>query len=77
MSDLYPTKTRRNLLRAVDNHRVVAANGIVLWHTDGGYNQRCEAKIRELEQAGWVRGAESGVYELTEDGRGVLAGGVR
>jgi hypothetical protein len=73
-TDLYPTLTRRKLLRAVEHHRVVAANGVVLWHTDGGYSHRCDAKIRELEAAGWVLLGVGGVYELTDDGRAVLDG---
>ncbi len=74
VNDLYPTKTRHALLRAVEHRRVVAANGVVLWHTDGGYNQRCDAKTREVEAAGWVRLGTGGVYELTDDGRTVLDG---
>lgn len=74
MSDLYPTKTRRKLMRAVEHRRVVAANGVVLWHADGSYNHRCDAKVRELEAAGWVRPGVNGIYELTEDGQAVLDG---
>jgi hypothetical protein len=71
---LYPTKTRRGLLRAVDHGRVFTANGIVLRRTDGGMNQRCDVAVRELEAAGWVRLGDVGTYELTAAGRDVLDG---
>jgi hypothetical protein len=71
---LYPTKTRRDLLRAVDHRRVFTANGIVMRRTDGGMNRRCDTAIRELKAAGWVLLAGNGTYELTGAGRDVLDG---
>lgn len=89
MSDLYPTKSRLDLLRAVGNRRVIAANATIrrvvgdLTPTRPGsgvstINRRCDAAIREMEHAGWVRlGADGTYYELTPDGAAVLAGGAR
>jgi hypothetical protein len=71
-------RTRRDLLRAVAHRRVTAANGIILRRTDGernlNLNRRCDAAVRELEAAGWVRLGDVGTYELTEVGRDVLDG---
>lgn len=75
MSDLYPTKTRLKLLTAVAHRRVVIANGVTLWRSDGGFNRRCESAIREAVAAGWaVLGGDGATYELTDAGRAVLDG---
>lgn len=70
----YPTKTRLDLLRAVDYRRVFTANGITVRRTEARLNRRCDAVVRELEAAGWVRLGDAGTYELTEVGRDVLDG---
>jgi predicted transcriptional regulator len=71
---LYPTKTRLDLLRAVENRRVFTANGITVRRTDGdqNLNRRCDAVVREMEAAGWVRLGNTGTYELTDAGRDLL-----
>jgi len=75
VTDLYLTRTRRDLLRAVAYGRVRLAHGIVVRHADGGINQRCDAKVRELVGAGWVvMGADNGTYAITDAGRAVLDG---
>jgi hypothetical protein len=74
MNDLYHTKTRLDLLRAVAHDRVFTANGITLRRTEVSLNRRCDVAIRELEAAGWVRMGDAGTYELTDAGRDVLDG---
>jgi hypothetical protein len=71
---LYPTKTRLDLLRAVDYRRVFTANGITVRRTEAGPNRRCDAVVREIEAAGWVRLGNTGTYELTDAGRDLLEG---
>jgi hypothetical protein len=71
---LYPTKTRLDLLRAVDCGRIFTANGITLRRIDGWVNRRCDVAVRELQAAGWVRMGTAGTYELTGEGRDVLDG---
>jgi hypothetical protein len=73
---LYPTKTRLDLLRAVDYGRVFTANGIIVRRTDGAQtlNRRCDAAIREFQAAGWVRMGNADTYELTDAGRDLLDG---
>lgn len=71
------TRARRDLLTAVGRGRVNIANGIILRHTRGSMNQRCDRDIRAFEEAGWVvLGADGGTYELTDAGR-AAAGGAR
>jgi hypothetical protein len=68
-------RTRLDLLAAVSRGRVNLANGIILRHTRGSLNQRCDVTIREFEAAGGVvLGADGGTYELTGAGRAVLGG---
>lgn len=75
MTDLYLTRTRRDLLRAIMYGRVRISGSVVVRHADGGINQRCDAKTRELVNAGWaVLGADGGTYRLTDAGRAVLDG---
>lgn len=74
MSDLFPTKTRLKLLTAVEHQRIVVANGVTLWRSDGGWNRRCESAVREAAAAGWVVLGGEGRYELTAAGRAVLDG---
>jgi hypothetical protein len=76
MSDLYPTKTRLDLLRAVAYGRVTVSPGSQIIHrTESSFSRRCDSAIREQEAVGWVRlGADGGTYEPTEAGRAVLDG---
>ena len=78
MIDLYPTRTRLDLLRAVAHGRVyLSTSGHVMRRGEGPMiNRRCDAAIREQEKAGWVRlGADAGTYEPTDQGRALLDGG--
>jgi hypothetical protein len=71
-------RARRDLLAAIDRGRVNVANGIILRHTRGAMNQRCDRDVRAFEEAGWVvLGADGGTYELTDAGRAEIAGGAR
>lgn len=76
MIDLYLTRTRRELLRAVGQGRVYrTAGGQILRRSDGGINRRADATVREVEAAGWVHiSGGAGTYELTDAGRLKLAG---
>ena len=75
MTDLYPTKTRLGLLRAVDNGRVKLSHSGAIIRASSYANRRADASTRELMQAGWVQlGPDGGTYELTGDGRAVLDG---
>lgn len=75
MTDLYPTKTRRDLLAAVDRGQVRRQNGIATRNNAGRPKTRVDAAIREAEAAGWVELGADDVYALTDVGREVLAGG--
>lgn len=73
MSDLYPTRNRVKLLVAAAHGRIVIANDITMWRSDGGWNRRCDAMAREAEAAGWLAlGADGCTYELTETGRALV-----
>lgn len=76
MSELFPTKTRRNLLTAVHRQRVTRSPaGVVMRRGDHGFKTRAEAAVREVEAAGWVQlGDDGGTYELTDAGRAAMGG---
>lgn len=65
------TRDRRALLDAVRRGRVSLSNGMV-FRAHGTLKTRCERRIRELEDAGWVALGTDGFYELTDAGRAVL-----
>lgn len=79
MSDLYPTKTRRALLLAVDAGDVVDGpdeyGTIHTWLIDPPYAPRkVNNRVGDALYAGWVR--QDGVtWVLTDAGRAVLAAG--
>jgi hypothetical protein len=78
VSDLYPTKTRRDLLGAVDRGQVyLTEKGQIMRRGDDYFPRTCTAAMRELVPAGWVRLGPGSVYELTDTGRAVLDGGAR
>ena len=78
MNDLYPTKTRLALLQAVADGAVL--EGITpdteghTWLTfdDGDKPVKVNARIDEVEKAGWVYINEPPFWKLTELGREVL-----
>jgi hypothetical protein len=84
---LYPTKARLVLLRAVDRTQMSwyppvnpARRGESFWHFPDGSQWRVDARMAELEAAGWVElGAKGGhgelaprYWRLAEAGRKVL-----
>jgi hypothetical protein len=84
---LYPTKTRLGLLRAAGRGEVSwyppvnpARRGESFWSYPDGSQWRVDARMAELEAAGWVElGAKGGhgelaprYWRLTEAGRKVL-----
>jgi hypothetical protein len=84
MPDLYPTKCRLALLRAVDTGDVV--EGITEDHLVGGAvahtflldepdePRKVDARVKEAERAGWVELDKTGVnWRLTDAGQAVLA----
>jgi hypothetical protein len=84
MGELYPTRTRLQLLRDVRDGKVgtditADVERIVLWPyapTEWQTQQTVTARVLELEQAGWVRRSASGAaWLLTDAGEKVLADG--
>lgn len=71
MTTLHPTPTRIALLRDV-------ANGHIRWNERDGFTSFCtavNARLTDLERAGWVRIANGGYRQtvaLTDAGRAVL-----
>lgn len=84
MSDLYPTKTRVQLLMDVADGLVVAdARSETIWRDEtlaGFYDPltatraKVTARARELEDAEWIQLGRNYTYKLTDAGRAVLAG---
>lgn len=84
MSDLFPTKTRLALMRAVaaghvlqlpDEERGDLATFDTTDAEIGAPARRVNARAAELERAGWVRlMADDVTYRLTDAGRAVLDG---
>lgn len=74
--DLYPTPTRRDLLREVADERIIRGHG------GGSFHRRTHntvtARIAEMDQAGWVElgppepGSGARPWRLTDTGRAVL-----
>ena len=81
MSDLYPSRDRRGLLTAIDRGQLyLSLSGLLTWRAPGrGQNLRVGSRVRELEDAGWVRatGDRARPYEVTGAGREALAGGAQ
>jgi hypothetical protein len=78
MAELYPTKTRLALLRAVLAENVVDGpdehGQIHAWEIDPPYAPRkVNSRINELKAAGWVA-EHRNTYRLTPAGRRVLDG---
>ena len=77
----YPTKTRLALLRTVANHQVitdVTADIHLVWlfpdaPTSWFHRERVNARIAELEKAGWVECGPDLTWSVTDAGRQVLA----
>jgi len=85
MTDLYPTKTRLELLREVASSKVKWWPNDVgdddewaCWYSDNGGDRKVTARMNELEAAGWVhkgpvRNWTAGrVYEVTDTGAAIL-----
>lgn len=75
MPDLYLTPTRRELLEAVHEERVI--DGIEdphTWLVEEGYpNRKVDARIEEAERAGWVELPKgTPFWRLTAAGRDAL-----
>jgi hypothetical protein len=77
VSDLYLTKTRLDLLRAIAGGRVtMRQSGAIVRSFRVGPHRRADAATRELARAGWARlGPDGGTYEPTDVGRALLDGG--
>lgn len=82
MSDLYPTKTRLRLLRAVQSGDVLDGSVLIdddalgnAWLCEPGEERRkVTARVIELEEAGWIVLDEPYVHwTLTAEGARVLA----
>lgn len=81
--NLHPTPTRLALLRDVADGLVMEDPATeVIWRDDrlGGFYDpntatctRVTAKVRELENAGWVELGNLATYRLTETGKRILA----
>lgn len=72
--DLYPTKTRLQLLDDVDVGFVCGFEDDV-FNTRGTRSVKVTAQMRELERAGWVERPEgSAYYRLTDAGRVIRDG---
>lgn len=76
MTALHPTRTRLDLLRAIDGGTVtLRQSGAVIRAMRKGGHHRVDGSVREMRRAGWVRlGDDGGTYELTGAGRAVLDG---
>jgi hypothetical protein len=80
--DLYPTPTRVNLLRDVDEGRVftdvtaehdrvvLVPNAPTEWQTQ----RLVTVRMAEVERAGWVEEYDAAMWRLTDKGREILAG---
>lgn len=81
-AELYPTKTRLALLRAIQNSQVqvdtTAENFVVVLFPDAPTSwqdrQVVTARVIEVERAGWVELRPWDGWQLTAAGRAVLDG---
>lgn len=85
MIDLYPTKTRLDLLQDVKDG-LICTDGAAIWRDErlaGIYDPitatrtKVTSRAHELEQAGWIKRVDTYSYRITDAGREVLAGGAR
>lgn len=85
VADLYPTKTRLDLLREVLADNVIDGDislnplhhghHVLVDPTVGRPHRRVCARIRELESAGWVELPDgTGIWQMTAAGYAVLDG---
>lgn len=74
--ELYLTKTRRALLAAVEAGNILddPRDGHTYWAEPPTEPYRVDARVREAEQAGWIRlDEQAGIqWHLTALGRSVL-----
>ncbi len=69
VSDLYPTKTRVALLEHVETGRVFRD---VIGDDYISADRKVNARIVEVERAGWVQLDKTDTWRLTDAGRAVL-----
>ena len=73
--DLVMTRDQRKLIAEVARGKVYESAGrYAMRRTPGGQNGRCDARIRELVEAGLVELGPSAVYILTTAGEAEMEG---
>jgi hypothetical protein len=79
--DLYPTKTRLQLLREIANSQVLTDilnvdEDVILLFPDAPTSWQDRVKVttrvRELEAAGWIAESAEGEWRLAPGGRAIL-----